>query len=194
MNAFGIRLDVGEEELTFVTRKSPAQRYVPVGDILESDNLYAFAQKLVDSGQAFTKDVGALANHLQGVTRIKQAILPTVQIDDTIELTEVAEIFKRLNSTGTRVQQADIYLGVVASRNPGWVNQTSSSLLMNLTIRSLRLNPLFCFGPSLGLALGKAGSAIFLRTFGRTLTIVKHGIRPKGPCGRCVRAFGSMES
>ena len=156
MNAFDIRLDVGEEELTFVTRKSPAQRYVPVGDILESENLYAFAQKLVDSGQAFTNNVGALANHLQGVTRIKQAILPTVQIDDTIELTEVAEIFKRLNSTGTRVQQADIYLGVVASRNPGWVNQNFLKFIDELDDQEFEIEPAFLFRSFTGIGAGKS--------------------------------------
>ena len=118
MNDYGIRLDIKEEELTFATRKSPATRYIPVRDILASDDLYALAGSLVEGGQAFTSNVGTLARYLHEVARIKQAILPTVEIDDTIELTEVAEIFKRLNSTGTRVQQADIYLGVVASRNP----------------------------------------------------------------------------
>ena len=153
---YDIRLDIGEEELTFATRKSPAERYVPVRDILASDDLYAFAERLVEARYAFTSSVGALARHLQEVTRIKQAILPTVEIDDTIELTEVAEIFKRLNSTGTRVQQADIYLGVVASRNPGWVNQNFIKFIDELDDHGFEIEPAFLFRSFTGIGAGKS--------------------------------------
>ena len=156
MSAYDIRLDIGVAELTFATRKSPAQRYVPVREILASEDLYAFAEDLVEGGHAFTDSVGTLARHLQEVTRIKQAILPTVEIDDTIELTEVAEIFKRLNSTGTRVQQADIYLGVVASRNPGWVNQNFIKFIDDLDDQGFEIEPAFLFRSFTGIGVGKS--------------------------------------
>ena len=123
MRVFDIRFDVGTDEPTFTMRKSPEKRYVPVKAILEHENIYSLAEELIAAGHAFTDSVGSLAKNLQKVNNIKQVVLPTVEIGDAVELTEVAEIFKRLNSTGTRIQQADIYLGVVASKNPGWVNQ-----------------------------------------------------------------------
>ena len=156
MSAYDIRLDIGAAELTFATRKSPARRYIPVRDILASDDLYALAEDLVAGGHAFTDSIGTLARHLQEVTRIKQAILPTVEIDDTIELTEVAEIFKRLNSTGTRVQQADIYLGVVASRNPGWVNQNFLKFIEELDDQGFEIEPAFLFRSFTGIGVGKS--------------------------------------
>ena len=58
INAFDIRLDIGEEELTFATRKSPAQRYIPVRDILASDDLYAFAERLIEGGANFYEQRG----------------------------------------------------------------------------------------------------------------------------------------
>ena len=94
LNSYDIRLDIGEEELTFATRKSPVSRYVPVREILASDDLYALAEELVGGGRAYTNSVGSLAKHLQKVAAIKGAVLPTVEIDDAIELTEVAQIFK----------------------------------------------------------------------------------------------------
>ena len=90
------------------------------------------------------------------MTKIKQAILPTVEIDDTIELTEVAEIFKRLNSTGTRVQQADIYLGVVASRNHGWVNQNFLKFIDELDDHGFEIEPAFLFRSFTGIGVGKS--------------------------------------
>lgn len=156
MSDYGIRLDIGAEELTFATRKSSAGRYVPVKDILQSDDLYSMAEKIVTDGHAFTNSVGAVARRLQEVTRIKRAILPVVEIDDTIELTEVAEIFKRLNSTGTRVQQADIYLGVVASRNPGWVNQNFLKFIEELEDQGFEIEPAFLFRSFTGIGVGKS--------------------------------------
>ena len=93
LNAFDVRLDIGENDWTFVTRKSLAGRYIRVRDILNSDDLYALAKELAHGGHAFTSNISVLANHLQAVAKIKDAILPNVEIDDTIELTEVAEIF-----------------------------------------------------------------------------------------------------
>ena len=156
MKGFDIRLDIAQEELTFVTRKNPETRYVPVRKILQSDDLYALAEELVESGRAFTERAGNLANHLQKVASIKGAVLPTVEIDDAIELTEVAEIFKRLNSTGTRVQQADIYLGVVASKNPGWVNENFLKFIDELDTAGFDFDPAYLFRSFTGIGAKKS--------------------------------------
>lgn len=156
LNSFDIRLDIGEEELTFATRKSPVSRYVPVRDILLSEDLYAMSEELVKGGRAYTDSIGSLANHLQKVASIKGAVLPTVEIDDAIELTEVAEIFKRLNSTGTRVQQADIYLGVVASRNPGWVNENFIKFMDEMDNQGFEIEPAFLFRSFTAIGAGKS--------------------------------------
>ena len=145
LNSFDIRLNIGKEELTFVTRKSPAQRYVPVRNILESKGRYTMAAELVKGGHSFTSSVEELADHLDKVREIKGVVLPVVEIDDAIELTEVAEIFKRLNSMGTRVEQADIYLGVVASRNPGWVNENFLKFMDALKDDGFEIEPAFLF-------------------------------------------------
>ena len=123
---------------------------------MNSDDLYALAEELAHGGHAFTPNVSALANHLQAVAKIKDAILPTVEIDDTIELIEVAEIFKRLNSTGTRIKQADIYLGVVASRNPGWVNRNFLKFIRELDAQGFDLEPSFLFRTFTGIGTGKS--------------------------------------
>ena len=68
-----------------------------------------------------------------------------VEIDDEVELTEVAEIFKRLNSTGTRVRQADIYLGVLASLNPGWVNEYFLKFMDELSSQGFDIEPAYLF-------------------------------------------------
>ena len=156
LDKFDIRLDIGVEELTFVTRKSSSRRYVKIREILNSDNLFSFAQNLVSAKVTYTDDTGEIAKRLQQVANIKNSTLPVVQIGDEIELTDVAEIFKRLNSTGTRVQQADIYLGVVASRNLGWVNRNFLKFQKDLEASGFEIEPAFLFRAFTAIAAGKS--------------------------------------
>ena len=146
LRKYNIQVDIGEDDLKFVTRRSSnSKRYVPVRDILESDNLYTLAEQLVVGGRTYTSDVGEVAQRLQQVASLKKAILPVVEIDDDIGLADVAEIFKRLNSAGTRVQKADIYLGVVASKNPGWVNTNFLAFREELERAGFDVEPAFLF-------------------------------------------------
>ncbi len=156
MAKFDIRLDVGAPELTFVKRKYRSGQYVPVKDILNTANLFDLAQELVKGGRTYTENVGEVAQRLQQVANLKKSTLPVVEIDDNIELTDVAEIFKRLNSTGTRVQQADIYLGVVASRNPGWVNENFLNFMYALEDDGFEIEPAFLFRAFTGIGAGKS--------------------------------------
>ena len=153
---FDIRLDVGTAELSFVARKSNSPQYVAVKDILATDNLFNLAQKLVDSGRTYTANVGEIAQRLAQVASLKKALLPVVEIDDNIELTDVAEIFKRLNSTGTQVKQADIYLGVVAARNPGWVNTNFLKFMHSLEDDGFEIEPAFLFRAFTGIGAEKS--------------------------------------
>ena len=157
LNNFDVRLDVGQKELKFVVRRtSSAGRYIRIRDILKAGNIFNLAQELVSAGHTYTKQVGELAQHLQKVADLKKAILPVVEIDDDIDLTDVAEIFKRLNSTGTRVQQADIYLGVVASRNPGWVNNNFITFMDKLENAGFEIEPAFLFRSFTAIGAGRS--------------------------------------
>ena len=158
MGKFDIRLDVGAPELTFVKRRSRPDQYVPVKDILNLSNseLINLAKELVRGGRTYTDDDAQVAQRLLQVASLKNSTLPVVEIDDNIELTDVAEIFKRLNSTGTRVQQADIYLGVVASRNPGWVNENFLSFMYALEDDGFVVEPAFLFRAFTGIGAGKS--------------------------------------
>ena len=153
---FDIRLDVGAAELSFVARKSNSPQYVAVKEILATDNLFDLAQKLVESGRTYTLNAGEVAQRLSQVASLKRASLPVVEIHADIDLTDVAEIFKRLNSLGTRVQQSDIYLGVVAARNPGWVNANFLKFMRDLEDGGFEIEPAFLFRAFTGIGAGKS--------------------------------------
>ena len=156
MEKYDIRLDVGSADLTFVKRKSQPKRYVPVKEILNTGNLFDLAQGLVKEGGTYTDNVGEIAQILQQVANLKKSTLPVVEMDDNIELFDVALIFKRLNSTGTPVQQADIYLAVVASQYPGWVNENFLNFMYALEDEGFNLEPAFLFRAFTGIGASKS--------------------------------------
>lgn len=142
---FDIKLDIGTKKTTLVTGRRLADRYVSFTEILTSKNLSKLAEKIIEGGQAFTNDVDCLKRHLENISKIKKTTLPIIEIDDTIKLAQVAEIFKRLNSNGTNVQQSDVYLGIVAFRKRGWVNENFLDFLYALREEGFDIGPAFLF-------------------------------------------------
>ncbi len=144
---FDIRIDVKNEAVKFVSRRTGnPNRYVSVSNLLQAEKTSGIAQQIAESGQAFSTNSVEIQEFLQGVvTKLKNAQIPIIEIDDEVDLIEVAEIFRRLNSTGTRVAQADIYLGVLAALNPGWVNTNFITYRGKLEDRGFDIEPAFLF-------------------------------------------------
>ena len=59
-------------------------------------------------------DAMEVYTRLDRIRKIRDKDLVAITVDH--ELEDVVEIFSRLNSRGTRVTEADIYLGVVAAK------------------------------------------------------------------------------
>lgn len=173
MDSFDVRLDIGQEDLSFAMKKQPNARFIPVRTILNTDDadIYALSAQLAEDARDYSKrtkvdsnenrrlakiDVGAIATQLNKVLALKSARMAAVEIDDKIDLSEVAEIFKRLNTSGTRIQQSDIYLGVLASRKPGWVNDNFLSFLNELQEQDFEIDPAFLFRAFTAIGGGKS--------------------------------------
>lgn len=144
---FEIRIDVNNEEVKFVSRTTGNPlRYIPLSQILQAEKISDIAERIAQGGQAFSDKSGEIQEFLQNIiTKLKTAQIPIIEIDDEVDLIEVAEIFRRLNSTGTRVAQADIYLGVLAALNPGWVNTNFLTFRARLEDQGFAIEPAFLF-------------------------------------------------
>src|SRR2546430_7985950 len=79
--------------------------------------------------------------------------VPVIVIDHDLE--DVVEIFSRLNSKGTRVTEADIYLGIVAARAPGWVRDAFLPYLKSLGDAGFNINPNLLFRTLTGIGANK---------------------------------------
>ena len=132
LKRYDIRFDIEAREPPFflvanaVTRKNP-KRYLMVRDLmllnLENDDdqqkLTEIAKAVKAAGLRTDADTIEVRSRLERLVRIGGREIIGITVSHDLE--EVVEIFARLNGKGTRVKEADIYLGVVAARAPGWV-------------------------------------------------------------------------
>jgi CheY-like chemotaxis protein len=79
--------------------------------------LQEMAKQVKLDGLCDGMDAMEVYTRLDRIRKIRDMEVVAITVDNEIE--DVVEIFSRLNSRGTRVTEADIYLGVVAARHIG---------------------------------------------------------------------------
>jgi hypothetical protein len=157
LKRYDIRFDVDAKQPPFFwvanagIRKARGNRYVALSELLVLDTqkendqqkLMTLARDIKAQGFCDGMDAMEVFTRLDRVRKIREKEIVTVTVDH--ELEDVVEIFSRLNSRGTRVTEADIYLGVVAARNPTWVRDTFLPYLRSLEVAGFDLNPNLLF-------------------------------------------------
>lgn len=164
---YDIRFDVNATEpphfwvANAVIRKASRTRYVPVRDVLVLDTEKEKDQKLLQDlakrvkYEGFCDDMDAMEVYtkLDRIRKIRDKDVVVITIGH--ELEDVVEVFSRLNSRGTRVTEADIYLGVVAARNPGWVRETFLPYIRILGEAGFAIDPNLLFRTMTGVGIKK---------------------------------------
>lgn len=155
---YDIRFDIDAVEPPFfwvanaAIRKVREDRYIPLSKLLVLDTnnrevdqraLQALAKNIKLQGLCGNQDAMEVYARLDRLRKIRDVDILTITIDQ--ELEDVVEIFSRLNSRGTRVTEADIYLGVVAARIPGWVHGTFLNYLQSLKESGFDISPNLLF-------------------------------------------------
>jgi hypothetical protein len=153
VKSYDVRFDIdAKEEPYFVTanaaiRKVRTKRYIPVRDLLaletnkEADQhkLQMLAKEIKADGLCNGMDAMEVYTRLDRVRKIRDREIVAISVDH--ELEEVVEIFARLNSKGTRVKEADIYLGIVAARASGWVREQFMPFVDKLEQQGFEITP-----------------------------------------------------
>lgn len=157
LKRYDIRFDVDAKEPPYFwvanagIRKAKGSRYVRLSELLVLDTqkeqdqkaLMDLAREIKVQGLCGGMDAMEVFTRLDRVRKIRDKGIVTVTVAH--ELEDVVEIFSRLNSRGTRVTEADIYLGVVAARNPSWVRDIFLPHLKTLAEAGFDLNPNLLF-------------------------------------------------
>jgi hypothetical protein len=164
---YDIRFDVSATEpphfwvANAAIRRASRTRYVAVREVLVLDtekekdqrSLQELAKRVKREGYCDGMDSMEVYTKLDRVRKIRDKDVVVITIGH--ELEDVVEVFSRLNSRGTRVTEADIYLGVVAARNPGWVRETFLPYLKVLGDAGFAVDPNLLFRTMTGVGIKK---------------------------------------
>lgn len=164
---YDIRFDANAKEAPYflvanaAIRKAKGDRYVPLSRLLVLDTqkekdqkeLRNLAKEIKVQGLCDGMDAMEVYSKLDHVRKIRENDLVNITVNH--ELEDVVEIFSRLNSKGTRVTEADIYLGIVAARAPGWVRDEFLPFLKVLKDYGFDLSPNLLFRSLTAIAAGK---------------------------------------
>lgn len=119
-----------------VRRKS--NEWLSVRSVLHSDSLSELAlqvsEKLGDS-----RRFAEIHEKVQSIRKIETAQLYEIIVDH--ELEDVAEIFGRLNTAGTKIRESDIVVALVAAKQQGWIRQKFDPFLKDLELKGFEFDP-----------------------------------------------------
>lgn len=167
LKRYDIRFDIHTKEAPFFwvanagIRKARGNRYIPLSDLLmldtqkeeDQNKLMSLSREIKAQGLCDGMDAMEVYTRLDRVRKIREKDIVAVTVDH--ELEDVVEIFSRLNSRGTKVTEADIYLGVVAARNPSWVRDTFLPYLESLGESGFNIDPNLLFRSITGVGENK---------------------------------------
>lgn len=133
---YDIRFDVDATDAPYfwvanaAIRRAHGDRYIQLARLLNLDvakreedqiKLRELAREIKAQDLCVGMDAMDIYSRLYELANVREHDVPVIVIDHDLE--DVVEIFARLNSRGTRVTEADIYLGIVAARTPTWVRE-----------------------------------------------------------------------
>jgi hypothetical protein len=121
------------------------------------------AKRIKLDGLCDGMDAMEVYTRLDRLRKIREKDVVVITIDH--ELEDVVEIFSRVNSKGTRVTEADIYLGIVAARNPGWVRDVFLPYLRTLAEAGFDIDPNLLFRTLSGVGTNKVRFKEILDSF-----------------------------
>lgn len=167
LKRYDIRFDIDAKEEPYFwvanagIRNAKNKRYIRLSELMALDTkkeedqkkLNDLAREIKSQGLCDGMDAMEVYTRLDRIRKIREKEVVTVTVDH--ELEDVVEIFSRLNSRGTRVTEADIYLGYVAARNPTWVRDTFLPHLKTLSDAGFDINPNLLFRCVTGLGENK---------------------------------------
>ncbi len=178
-----------------VEKKDKTKRYIPVSELLKIDSsseqgrtsLSTLAEEIKANGLCDGLNVMAVYARLSSVSEIRKQKIVTITVDH--ELEDVVEIFSRMNNKGTRVTEADIYLGIVATKNPTWVRDNFLPYLKSLNEAGFDIDPNLLFRTLTGIGIKKVRFKEIDVGFWSSASITKAWEATKAAWGKAVKRF-----
>jgi hypothetical protein len=118
--------------------RSKSNEWLSVRTVLQSPNLSELAIE-VSEKLGGSKRFAEFHEKLQSIKTIENAQLYEIIVDH--ELEDVAEIFGRLNTAGTKIRESDIIVALVAAKQQGWIRQKFDPFLKDLELKGFEFDP-----------------------------------------------------
>ncbi|MGB9760485.1 MAG: GmrSD restriction endonuclease domain-containing protein [Thermoproteota archaeon] len=83
----------------------------------------------------FTK----IYNNIKRIWDLQDITIPVIKVNTSLE--NIATIFERINSAGTRIKQADVTLSYIAAYNKGWIRENFMKYLDALEDKGFYFDP-----------------------------------------------------
>jgi len=136
-----VNINEPKEQLEFglvnpVRKKS--SDWLSVRSILASADLTGLAVK-VSEKLGDSRRFAEIHEKLQSIRKIGDTQLYEIIVDH--ELEDVAEIFRRLNTAGTKIRESDIVVALVASKQKGWIRERFNPFLKQLEVMGFEFDP-----------------------------------------------------
>jgi hypothetical protein len=119
-----------------VRRRS--NEWISVRKVLNSANLSELGMDVAEK-LGNPRRFAEIHEKLQSIKRIETAQLYQIIVDH--ELEDVAEIFGRLNTAGTKIRESDIVVALVAAKQQGWIRQKFDPFLKDLEVKGFEFDP-----------------------------------------------------
>jgi len=201
LRKYDIRFNIDAKEPPYfwvanaAIRKERGARMIPLSKLLVLDiekegdqqKLAFLAKEIKAQDLCKGSDAMEVYTRLDRIRKIREKDIVTITIDQ--ELEDVVEIFSRLNSRGTRVTEADIYLGIVAARAPGWVRDAFLPYLKSLAGAGFNINPNLLFRTLTGIGAKKVRFKEIPPSFWDGTSIQPHWERTKEAWKNLVARF-----
>ncbi|MFL5332124.1 MAG: hypothetical protein ACJ8H8_02865 [Geminicoccaceae bacterium] len=127
---------------------------------------------------------------LDGITKITDEELIAISVQN--DLKDIVEIFSGLNSRGTRVREADIYLGIVAARKPGWVRDNFLLYIEQLADAGYDVGPTTVFASLTAIGAGRVKYKSVPDEFWDSTQVERAWSNLKHSCAYTVRAMSEF--
>lgn len=177
------------------TRKAKETRFIPVRKVLALDTskdndqrqLQELAKQIKVDGFCDGMDAMEVFTRLDRLRKVRDKEVVLVTVDN--ELEDVVEIFARLNGRGTRVTEADVYLGVVAARAPGWVRDEYLPFVRSLGEAGFDVTPNLVFRTLTGIGKKRIRYKFIDDSFWDAQSIKPAWARAKDAWGLTIKQF-----
>ncbi len=118
--------------------RKKSKEWLSVRRLLNSTNLSELAMDVCEK-LSDPKRFAEIHEKLQSIKRIEAAQLYEIIVDH--ELEDVAEIFARLNTAGTKIRESDIIIALVAAKQQGWIRKKFDPFLKDLELKGFDFDP-----------------------------------------------------